>query len=166
MTYDLIVHNGTIVTVNTSFEIIPNGLLCIKSGKLQRVEALSGSPRLPAAKETINATGGIIMPGMVNTHTHLPMTLFRGLADDLPLDVWLNQHIFPAENDHLNPDNVRFLVHHVVDETRVMSAGAPCWPALKCCFPEQPLVVMDIFLKTRWLKPCKPAVCEQYWPRA
>ena len=108
MTYDLVVHNGTIVTVNSSFEIIPNGLLCIKSGKLQRVEALSGSPRLPAAKETINATGGIIMPGMVNTHTHLPMTLFRGLADDLPLDVWLNQHIFPAENDHLNPDNVRW----------------------------------------------------------
>ena len=108
MTYDLIVHNGTIVTVNTSFEIIPNGLLCIKSGKLQRIEALSGSPRLPAAKETINAAGGIIMPGLVNTHTHLPMTLFRGLADDLPLDVWLNQHIFPAESDHLNPDHVRW----------------------------------------------------------
>jgi 5-methylthioadenosine/S-adenosylhomocysteine deaminase len=108
MTYDLVVHNGTIVTVNTSFEIIPNGLLCIKSGKLQRVEAFSDNPSLPAAKETINAAGGIIMPGLVNTHTHLPMTLFRGLADDLPLDVWLNQNIFPAESDHINPDNVRW----------------------------------------------------------
>jgi len=93
MTYDLVVHNGTIVTVNPSFEIIPDGLLCIKSGKIQRVEALSDNPALPAAKETINAAGGIIMPGLVNTHTHLPMTLFRGLADDLPLDVWLNEHI-------------------------------------------------------------------------
>jgi len=108
MTYDLVVHNGTVVTVNTSFEIIPNGLLCIKSGKIQRVEALSDSPALPSAKETINAAGGIIMPGLVNTHTHLPMTLFRGLADDLPLDVWLNEHIFPAESDHINPDNVRW----------------------------------------------------------
>ena len=108
MTYDLVVHNGTIVTVNTSFEIIPKGLLCIKSGKLQRVEALSENPELPEARETINAAGGIIMPGLVNTHTHLPMTLFRGLADDLPLDVWLNEHIFPAESDHMNPDNVRW----------------------------------------------------------
>jgi 5-methylthioadenosine/S-adenosylhomocysteine deaminase len=48
------------------------------------------------------------MPGLVNTHTHLPMTLFRGLADDLPLDVWLNQHIFPAESAHINPENVRW----------------------------------------------------------
>ena len=108
MTYDLVVHNGTIVTVNSSFEIIPNGLLCIKSGKIQRVEALSDNPALPPAKETINAAGGIIMPGLVNTHTHLPMTLFRGLADDLQLDVWLNEHIFPAESDHINPDNVRW----------------------------------------------------------
>ena len=108
MTYDLVVHNGTIVTVNRSFEVIPNGLLCIQSGKLQRVEALSDRPGLPAAKEMINASGGIIMPGLVNTHTHLPMTLFRGLADDLPLDDWLNQHIFPAERDHISPDNVRW----------------------------------------------------------
>jgi len=108
MTYDLVIHNGTIITVNPSFEIIPNGLLCIKSGKLQRVEALPGSPKPPVAKETLDADGGIIMPGLVNTHTHLPMTLFRGLADDLPLDAWLNHHIFPAESDHLNPDNVRW----------------------------------------------------------
>ena len=45
----------------------------------------------------IDARGGIVMPGLVNTHTHLPMTLLRGLADDLPLGVWLNEHIFPAE---------------------------------------------------------------------
>jgi 5-methylthioadenosine/S-adenosylhomocysteine deaminase len=106
MTYDLVVHNGTIVTVNRAFEIIPDGLLCIQAGKLQRVETRPADPRLPAAKETIDVAGGIIMPGLVNTHTHLPMTLFRGLADDLPLDVWLNEHIFPAESNHLNPDNV------------------------------------------------------------
>ena len=100
MPYDLVIHNGTIVTVNDSFEIIPDGLLCIKSGKLQRVGSLVGNQSPPAAEETIDAGGGLIIPGLVNTHTHLPMTLFRGLADDLPLDIWLNEHIFPAEGAH------------------------------------------------------------------
>jgi 5-methylthioadenosine/S-adenosylhomocysteine deaminase len=108
MKYDLVIHNGTIVTVNDSFEIIPNGLLCVKAGKLQHVEALAGNQSLPAADETIDAGGGLVMPGLVNTHTHLPMTLFRGLADDLPLDIWLNEHIFPAESAHINPESVRW----------------------------------------------------------
>ena len=108
MAYDLVIHNGTIVTVNRTFEIIPDGLLCIKTGKLERIESGSGKKALPAAKETLDARGGLIMPGLVNTHTHLPMTLFRGLADDLPLDVWLNEHIFPAEGAHINPENVRW----------------------------------------------------------
>ncbi|MGD2186162.1 MAG: amidohydrolase [Desulfobacterales bacterium] len=108
MAYDLVIHNGTIVTVNAKFEIIPDGLICIKSGRLQRIESMSSQKPLPAADESIDADGGLIMPGLVNTHTHLPMTLFRGLADDLPLDVWLNKHIFPAEGAHINPDNVRW----------------------------------------------------------
>ncbi len=108
MTYDLVIHNGTIVTVNDRFDIIPDGLLCVKEGKLKRVEALAAHQSLPAATETINARGGLIMPGLINSHTHLPMTLFRGLADDLPLDIWLNKHIFPAEGAHLQPDNVRW----------------------------------------------------------
>ena len=51
--------------------------------------------------------GGSSCPGLVNCHTHLPMALLRGFADDLPLEVWLNAHIFPAERRHLNPDSVR-----------------------------------------------------------
>ena len=108
MTYDLVIHKGTLVTVNAAFEIIPNGLVCIEDGKIQRIESMSPEQKLPAAKECIDAGGGLVMPGLVNTHTHLPMTLFRGLADDLPLDLWLNQHIFPAEGAHINPDNVRW----------------------------------------------------------
>lgn len=55
------------------------------------------------ADKVINAENKILMPGMVNTHTHLSMTLLRGLADDLPLDIWLNEHIWPMEA-HLNGD--------------------------------------------------------------
>ncbi|MBU1570285.1 MAG: amidohydrolase, partial [Proteobacteria bacterium] len=57
------------------------------------------------ASKTIDAGGGIIMPGLINAHTHASMTIFRGLADDLPLMTWLNDHIFPAESK-LNPEKV------------------------------------------------------------
>jgi 5-methylthioadenosine/S-adenosylhomocysteine deaminase len=108
MKYDLVIHNGTIVTVNPSFDVISNGIICIKAGKLERVEAMADSNQLPEGQERIDAQDGIIMPGLVNTHIHLPMTLFRGLADDLPLDVWLNEHIFPAERAYINPESVRW----------------------------------------------------------
>ncbi|MGD8962996.1 MAG: amidohydrolase [Desulfobacterales bacterium] len=108
MTYDLVIHNGTIMTVNQRFDIVPDGLLCVKGGRLERLESIAANQSLPAATETIDAGGGLIMPGLVNSHTHLPMTLFRGLADDLPLDSWLNEHIFPAEGAHIHPDSVRW----------------------------------------------------------
>ncbi|MDD5476250.1 MAG: amidohydrolase, partial [Syntrophales bacterium] len=56
----------------------------------------------PIAKELIEAEGFMIIPGLVNTHTHLPMVCFRGLADDLPLNLWLREHIFPAESRFVN----------------------------------------------------------------
>jgi 5-methylthioadenosine/S-adenosylhomocysteine deaminase len=108
MTYDLVIHNGTIVTVNEHFDIISRGLLCVKDGKIERLDTLEADTKLPAAIEILDAAGGLVMPGLVNSHTHLPMTLFRGLADDLPLDIWLTEHMFPAENAHLNPENVRW----------------------------------------------------------
>jgi 5-methylthioadenosine/S-adenosylhomocysteine deaminase len=108
MHFDLVIHNGTIITVNPDFEIIENGIIGIKAGKLARVAAAQNDLSLPPAGEVIDAGGGIVMPGLVNTHCHLPMTLFRGLADDLPLDVWLNEHIFPAEARHINSTSARW----------------------------------------------------------
>ena len=66
------------------------------------------------------------MPGLINAHTHLPMTLFRGLADDMALDVWLNEHIFPAEARYLNPETVRWGTLLAVAE--MLLAGTTC-----CC---------------------------------
>ena len=108
MTYDLVIHNGSIVTVNERFDIITNGLLCVKAGRIARLDSRSDDQPLPAATDTLDAQGGLVMPGLVNSHTHLPMTLFRGLADDLPLDIWLNEHIFPAERAHVNAENVHW----------------------------------------------------------
>ena len=54
----------------------------------------------------MDARGGIVLPGLINAHTHAAMTLFRGLADDLPLKTWLEEFIFPAEARYVNPDSV------------------------------------------------------------
>ncbi|MDY6836927.1 MAG: amidohydrolase [Thermodesulfobacteriota bacterium] len=104
--YDILIHNGTILTVNNDFDIVKDGLLCIEDGKIARIEEKALNQPLPAARKRVDAGGGIILPGLVNTHTHSPMTLFRGLADDLPLMTWWNDHIFEAEAHWLNPETV------------------------------------------------------------
>jgi 5-methylthioadenosine/S-adenosylhomocysteine deaminase len=106
-TFDTIIYNATIVTLNTAFEILSRGMIGIKNGKIEEIANMPDELDIPVGLEAIDAAGGIVMPGLVNTHTHMPMTLFRGLADDLPLDVWLNQYIFPAEGTWINPENVR-----------------------------------------------------------
>jgi 5-methylthioadenosine/S-adenosylhomocysteine deaminase len=107
MNYDIVIHNGTVITMNSNVDMINSGVLCIKKDTLAKIEPLENHTTLPEGKKIIDARGGIIMPGLVNTHTHLPMALFRGLADDLPLSVWLNKHIFPAEANHIHPESVR-----------------------------------------------------------
>jgi len=105
-TFDSVIYNASIITVNPNFDIIPDGVIGIKGGRIATVEARDTSLPLPLATEKLDAQGGIVMPGLVNTHTHLPMTLFRGLADDLPLQTWLNEYIFPAEKRSLCPESV------------------------------------------------------------
>ena len=106
MPYDILVHNGTVVTVNDRFEIIENGLICTEGDRIVRLEPLPDIRPLPEARTVIDAGGGLVLPGLVNSHTHLPMTLFRGLADDLPLQQWLEKHIFPAEAAHITAESV------------------------------------------------------------
>ena len=105
--YDLLIHNGTIVTVNAAHEIITDAYLAVMNGTIAKMGRCRPDTPLPTAVDTIDAEGGIVLPGLVNAHTHLPMVLFRGLADDLPLMVWLNEHIFPAEAAFITTANVR-----------------------------------------------------------
>jgi 5-methylthioadenosine/S-adenosylhomocysteine deaminase len=105
MSLDALIHNGTLVTLDQDRPVIPTGWIGIRNGRIQAVEP---GPPPGTGKLTLDAGGGIVMPGLVNTHTHLPMTLFRGLADDLPLDAWLNEHIFPAEASHITADTVHW----------------------------------------------------------
>jgi 5-methylthioadenosine/S-adenosylhomocysteine deaminase len=107
MSYNIVIHNGTVITMNSDLDIIDDGVLCIKNDKLAKIEPRKNHAPLHEGEKIIDARGGIIMPGLVNTHTHLPMALFRGLADDLPLSKWLNEYIFPAEANHIHPESVR-----------------------------------------------------------
>ncbi len=91
------------MTMSAGMEIIEDSIVGIKDGLIVTVgQNKDGGLAAWKAKETIDASGCIVMPGLVNTHTHLPMVCFRGMADDLPLMDWLTKHIFPAEARFVN----------------------------------------------------------------
>jgi 5-methylthioadenosine/S-adenosylhomocysteine deaminase len=93
---DILIKNGTILTMDPRQTMIEKGFLCIQGDSISLVG--KGYPDGFRAAKTIDANGGLILPGLVNGHTHAAMTLFRGLADDVPLMEWLNHYIFPVES--------------------------------------------------------------------
>jgi len=104
---DLVVTGGTVVTVDASGRIIPSGAVAIDGSDIAAVGTADTVAKQFRGRETINASGQIVLPGLINTHTHAPMVLYRGLADDLPLMEWLNNYIFPAESKTVSPEFVR-----------------------------------------------------------
>ena len=101
--WDIAIIGGTLITMSAEMEIIDDSIVGIKNGLIVAVGQNKDRGRAAfQTKETIDACGCIVMPGLVNTHTHLPMVCFRGMADDLPLMEWLNCHIFPAEARFVN----------------------------------------------------------------
>ena len=98
---DLKIVNGAILTMSKAREILDGGTVIVHNGVIQSVT--SDAKDVPARK-VIDAQGKLVMPGLVNTHTHAPMSCFRGLSDDLPLMEWLEKHIFPAEALFVNSD--------------------------------------------------------------
>jgi 5-methylthioadenosine/S-adenosylhomocysteine deaminase len=94
--YDLLVVGGTVLTLDDANAILPGGAVAVSGGRIAAVGPAEDFADA-GADRTIDARGGLILPGLVNAHTHAAMTLFRGLADDLPLMTWLREHIFPAE---------------------------------------------------------------------
>jgi 5-methylthioadenosine/S-adenosylhomocysteine deaminase len=104
---DLIIRNGTVVTMDGSRRVIEDGGVAIKGGRIVAVGRTAEIDRSYAAREVINATGKVVIPGLINGHTHVPMTLFRGIADDLDLQEWLTKYIFPAEAKNVTEDFVR-----------------------------------------------------------
>jgi 5-methylthioadenosine/S-adenosylhomocysteine deaminase len=103
----IIITGGVVVTVDADRRILSPGAIAIDGRTIvavDRPEVVAASFR---AADTINASGLVVMPGLVNTHTHAPMVMYRGLADDLALTDWLQKYIFPAEAKTVSPDFVR-----------------------------------------------------------
>jgi len=104
---DLLVFGSLLLTMSSQQAVVEHPVLGIRDGKIvfvmPRKDFQEGAYR---AKKVLDRPDTLIMPGLINTHTHLAMTCFRGLADDLPLMTWLQQHIFPAEARHVSPEMV------------------------------------------------------------
>jgi 5-methylthioadenosine/S-adenosylhomocysteine deaminase len=103
---DLLITGGIVVTVDEKFSVYSPGAVAIRKGEIVAVGPAAEVGAKYAARERYDAAGKIVMPGLVNTHTHAAMTLLRGIAEDLPLDKWLNEHLFPAEGKNVSPEFV------------------------------------------------------------
>ena len=94
---DLLIHNAMVLTVNDRDEIFCPGAVALRGDRIVWVGPEESWSSRVEPRERLDVRGGLVMPGLINAHTHAAMTCFRGLADDLPLSVWLDKHIFPAE---------------------------------------------------------------------
>lgn len=104
---DILIVGGTIVTMNADREIIEDGAITITGDHIDIMGTRNIVTRNVIAKRTIDARGKVIIPGLINTHTHVPMSLFRGISDDLDLNDWLTKYIFPAEAKNVDEQFVR-----------------------------------------------------------
>jgi 5-methylthioadenosine/S-adenosylhomocysteine deaminase len=102
---DIIIKGGTLITMVDGEPPLSNASVLIKKDSILDITTSDHHPH-PEKTEVIDAGNCIIMPGLVNAHSHAAMTIFRGYADDLPLKTWLQERIFPAEALYLNPENV------------------------------------------------------------
>src|SRR5688572_125430 len=100
---DLLLTNAYVLTMDERFTVHPSGFVAIVDGQ---IVAIGGGAADYQARETVDCHGRVVMPGLVNAHTHAPMTLLRGLADDLRLDVWLMGYMMPVEREFVRPDFV------------------------------------------------------------
>jgi 5-methylthioadenosine/S-adenosylhomocysteine deaminase len=103
----LVVTNATVVTMDAAARVLTPGAIAIDGRDIIAVDSPAAVEKQYAAKESIDANGQVVLPGLINTHTHAPMVLYRGLADDLALMDWLQKYIFPAEAKTVTPEFVR-----------------------------------------------------------
>jgi 5-methylthioadenosine/S-adenosylhomocysteine deaminase len=104
---DLLVLGGTIVTMDAGRKVIDDGGIAVRNGRIIGIGPRAEIERSYTARKRISGAGKLITPGLINGHTHIPMVLFRGLADDLDLQEWLTKYIFPAEAKNVNEEFVR-----------------------------------------------------------
>ena len=124
MDCDLIITGGTVLTMTPGSEPLRDGAVAVRSGAIVEVGPAAAIAATYNAAAVLDAGGGLILPGFVNTHTHLAMTLLRGVADDLPLRDWLEKHIWPTERALMTAETVTLGTRLAVAES--LQAGVTC----------------------------------------
>ena len=103
----MVITGGIVVTVDGARHIFNPGAVAIDGTDIVAVGPAAEIAAGFRGAEQINAAGSVVIPGLINTHTHAPMVMYRGLADDLPLQDWLTKYIFPAEAKTVSREMVR-----------------------------------------------------------
>src|SRR3989337_276760 len=103
----ILLKNAIVLTMDDDYQIFEPGAVAVQGDQIAAVGAEAGILQSYPDAEVIDCGGKILMPGLINAHTHVPMTLLRGLADDLRLDVWLMGYMLPVEREFVSPEFVR-----------------------------------------------------------
>jgi 5-methylthioadenosine/S-adenosylhomocysteine deaminase len=106
-TADILLKNAIVLTMDDDFNIYDPGAVAVRGDSILAVGLEKTVLKEYEAESTVDCKGRILMPGLINAHTHVPMTLLRGLADDLRLDVWLMGYMMPVEREFVSPEFVR-----------------------------------------------------------
>ena len=121
---DLLIEARWIVPVEPHAVVLENHAVVVQSGAIVALLPVAAARMAYAPRQTVQLPDHVLIPGLVNSHTHSPMTLLRGLADDLPLMEWLQQHIWPAEARAVGPEFVRDGTELAVAE--MLRGGTTC----------------------------------------
>lgn len=106
-TCDLLLTNASVLTMDADFHLYEPGAVAVQGDSILAVGPQDDLKARFAPAQTVDCGGKVVMPGLINAHTHVPMTLLRGLADDLRLDVWLLGFMMPVEREFVSPEFVR-----------------------------------------------------------
>jgi len=121
---DLMIEARWVVPVEPHAVVLENHAVVVEGGRIVALLPIADARTSYAPRERVELPEHALIPGLINSHTHNPMTLLRGLADDLPLMVWLQQHIWPAEAKVMGPEFVRDGVELAVAE--MLRGGTTC----------------------------------------
>lgn len=106
-TVDILLTNAHVLTMDEDYQDFENGAVAINGDQIRAVGSDRDLREKYSGRQVIDCQGKVVMPGLINAHTHVPMTLLRGLADDLRLDVWLMGYMMPVEREFVSPEFVR-----------------------------------------------------------
>ena len=122
---DTIFTNALVLTMNSSLTHFHDGAVVVEGDSIAAFGLTNEILKSYTSEEIINCNGNILMPGLVNIHTHLPMNMLRGLADDLRLDVWLQGYVWPVEHEFVTPEFVRLGTQ--IACTELIRSGVTCF---------------------------------------